>query len=51
MFNFIEVQQYIITEIVRQILTAQPASFFDFQKSSDESDSFELNETNNDIIK
>ena len=51
MSDFTEAQQRIIAEIVRQILAAQPASFSDFQKSSDESDSFELNETSNDIIK
>ena len=51
MSDFIKIQQRIIIEIVRQILTAQSASSSDFQKLSDESNSFELNETDNNIIK
>ena len=51
MSDFIEIQQRIITEIIRQILTAQFASSSDFQESLNESDLFELNETGNDIIK
>ena len=51
MFDFTETQQRIITKIVRQILAAQSASSFDFQKSSDKSGSPELNEADNGIIK
>ena len=51
MFDFIEAQQRIITKIVRQILIVQFASLFDFQKSSNESDSLELNGADNNIIK
>ena len=51
MSDFTETQQCIIAEIVRQILAVQSASSSDFQKSLNESDLLELNETNNDIIK
>ena len=51
MSDFTETQQRIITEIVRQILTALPASSSDFQKSSDESNPPKLNEANNDSTK
>ena len=51
MSDFTEIQQRIIAEIVQQILTVQFALSFNFQKSSNESDSFELNKTNNNIIK
>ena len=51
MFDFIEIQQRIITEIVRRVLAVQFALSFNFQISSNKSDLLELDRAGNDIIK